>query len=194
MGAVENPPYGVKVYTIGEPVLRKSCSLLSKEEILQSAPLQEATKDAHMALNKFRAKMGFGRAIAAPQVGHSMRFVALNLNGKSQTMFNPKIIDYSTETFTMWDDCLSFPDLMCCVRRYKWISVQFLNENGEEVVWEKCDQALSELLQHELDHLDGILAVDRAEKPGNSECDSIVSRADWINRRNYYEPLVDHHY
>lgn len=195
VSTANNHPFGVKVYTLGEPVLKKSCKAVSKDEILTSPALKAASNDAHTALNNFRAKMGFGRAIAAPQVGHPLRFVALNINGVSQTLFNPEIINHSDETFTMWDDCLSFPDLMCCVRRYKWISVEFQNEQGEEVVWEHCDQALSELLQHEIDHLDGILAIDRAVKPKEEgTCDGVVSRVDWLQRRDYYDPLVDHHY
>jgi peptide deformylase len=62
----------------------------------------------------------------------------------------------------MWDDCMSFPSLLVRVRRHKCISVHFCDEHGNPHEWLQLNQATSELLQHEIDHLDGILAVDRA--------------------------------
>lgn len=190
-------PYGVKIYTIGEAALRTPCKEPSKSEILYSAEVKAAVDDAHLALTKFREKMGFGRAIAAPQVGHSLSMVAMNLHGQRHTLFNPKVIKKSVETFTMWDDCLSFPDLMCCVRRHRSISVCFLNEQAQECQWDDCSQDISELLQHEIDHLEGILAVDKAEKPNgdtSQEVQAIVSRKDWLHNRAFYNSLVDFGY
>lgn len=190
-------PYGVKIYTMGEAKLREPCEELTISEILSSERVKSAVDDAHLALNKFRTKMGFGRAIAAPQVGHSMKFVAMNLQGKRMTLFNPVITKRSEETFTMWDDCLSFPDLMCCVRRHRTVSVQFLNEAGEQCNWDDCSQDISELLQHEIDHIEGILAVDRAESPNKDslkKMEGIVSREGWLQRRTFYNSLVDFAY
>jgi peptide deformylase len=194
--------FGVKIYTIdeGENTLRHPCAFVTKDEIVHNALIQHATADAHLALIKFREQMGFGRAIAAPQVGYSIRMVALNLDGKNMTMFNPTIIETSSETFTMWDDCLSFPDLMVNVRRFKSISISFLDENGIEQTWSKLPQDISELLQHEIDHLNGVLAVDLAEpisKLSNrdaGETSGIVQRLDWLNNKEYYNTLVDFAY
>ena len=65
----------------------------------------------------------------------------------------------------MWDDCLSFPDQMACVRRHKSISIAFMDEKGAGKTWINLPKDLSELLQHEIDHLNGVLAIDIAEHP-----------------------------
>lgn len=146
-------------------------------------------------LKNFRTKMGFGRALAAPQVGYRLRFVVMRLkDGTLRTLYNPQVTQASDDTFTMWDDCLSFPDKMACVRRHRSISVAFVAEDGQEEAWEDCDQDMSELLQHEIDHLDGVLAVDKAVRPGSADCEAVIPRADYLLRREHYDALVDFHY
>ncbi len=109
---------------------------------------------------------GFGRSVAAPQVGINRRILALNLGDPAGpfTMINPEITWHSDEhkKFTLWDDCLSLPWLMVRVARYESISVKWIDEAGKPQHWEKLNRALSELLQHEIDHLDGVLSTDRA--------------------------------
>ncbi len=114
------------------------------------------------ALNAFRSKWGFGRGIAAPQIGIPKRFVAINLGEGTHSLINPEIQWRSPETFTLWDDCMCFPDLLVRVRRNLSISITYLDELGESRAWNHLGQAASELLQHELDHLDGVLATDLA--------------------------------
>ena len=140
-----------KVLLLGDPGLRKDC--------------------LHATLDSFRAQHGFGRAISAPQIGVALRFIAVNLGDQPFTMINPDITWRSAETFTMWDDCMSFPFLLVRVRRHRAISVRYLDDNGNTKIMDKLDQATSELLQHEIDHLNGILAVDHA-----LDADAIVSR------------------
>jgi peptide deformylase len=67
---------------------------------------------------------------------------------------------------------MSWPWLLCKVRRHTSVTVQFLTESGQLETWERCALPLSELLQHEVDHLDGRLIVDIAEGGGHG----IVSR------------------
>ncbi len=191
--------YGVKIFTLGATELQVRCSEVTKDAILSDTHIHKARDDAHIALRNFRSIEGFGRAIAAPQVGHLIRMIAMNLDGKELTLYNPVISYQSEETMTMWDDCLSFPDLMCCVHRSKKISIEFLDSNGETVTWTELDPALSELLQHEIDHLDGVLAVSKAVKPpkvgaDGFSCEAVVSRADWLADRPKYNQLVDFHY
>lgn len=188
-----NFPYGRKVFEVGEEILCQVCDPIPTSAIVNhDSDLMEAASNAHMVLSNFRSKMGFGRALAAPQVGYKMRFVVMQRTlspdqpPQPRTLYNPSIIDHSEETFTMWDDCLSFPDRLCRVRRFKWVSVRFDNEEGREEVWDHCPQDLSELLQHELDHLDGVLALDKAEE--------VVLRDDFARERNAYEERVDFHY
>jgi peptide deformylase len=114
-----------------------------------------------IALDAFRAELGFGRGIAALQIGIPKRFVAINLGESTHALINPSIMWRNEETFMLWDDCTCFPHLLVMVRRNTSISFSFLDEEGMSQVWERCSKAESELLQHEHYHLDGILATDR---------------------------------
>ena len=83
-------------------------------------------------------------------------------------MINPKIIAKSKSTFSLWDDCMSLFTasnelLMVRLLRHEHVGVSFLDEFGQPHCWEKLPLPLSELLQHELDHLDGVLFIDRTD-------------------------------
>ncbi len=157
------------VRQLGDPILRVPCPAVADP----TAPdVQADAARLHAALAACRAALGFGRAIAAPQLGIQRRMVALNLGLGPLTLLNPEITWRSAETRTLWDDCLSFPDLLVRVRRHISISVRFQDPQGAWQAWEALDWPTSELLQHELDHLDGVLAVDRAEAPTD-----VVTRA-----------------
>ena len=101
-------------------------------------------------------------------------------------MINPEITDRSEQTFTLWDDCMSFPDLLVKVRRHASITVSFLDSKGRPREWRDLDRATSELLQHEIDHLDGVLAVDLA-----LDRDSLVTREVFVAMREHFEAQVD---
>ena len=181
---------------LGDPILAVKSRELGIDEIIHDNTIKEAISIGHRTLVEFRQKVGYGRAIAAPQFGYNIQMICLNLGQQPQTLFNPKIIFKSEDTFLMWDDCLSFPELMVSVRRHKSISVVFQDEKGESVTWNNLSQDVSELLQHEIDHLNGILAVDiattplgncREEENGEGECLAIIPRSDWLNNREKYE-------
>lgn len=192
--------YGVKIYTLGDPQLKVRCAEVTFSDIQNNAAIREAETCAHAALRNFRKIEGFGRAIAAPQIGSLIRMIAMNLDGQELTLFNPVIINRTVETMTMWDDCLSFPDLMVCVERNRHISVEFMDAQGATVRWDDCASDISELLQHEIDHLDGVLAVDRAVEPpkasvGHTDVSSgVVNRADWLANKSVYNAMVDFSY
>ena len=114
-----------------------------------------------------------------------MRLIACHLNGASFTLFNPEITWRSRKTFELWDDCMSFPDLLVRVRRHCSISVRYTDAHGEVQEMAKLHQAESELLQHEIDHLDGVLAVDRAEDKWG-----FVTRSAFVAREDYFRTLV----
>ncbi len=107
-----------------------------------------------------RNTYGFGRGIAAPQLGIMKRLIYIQID-KPLIIVNPEIISHSEETFELWDDCMCFPNLLVNVRRYAAIRVRYLNEYAEEQTLD-AEGALSELLQHEIDHLEGILCTMRA--------------------------------
>jgi len=123
------------ILLLGDPRLRIKASPVT---FPLSATVHHEKELLEKALKDFQHEKGFGRAIAAPQIGISERFIALNVGDKQLTIFNPVISWQSEETFLLWD------------------------EHGKEKVWEQLDPSTSELLQHEIDHLDGVLAIDRA--------------------------------
>ncbi|RYH20230.1 peptide deformylase [archaeon] len=187
-------PYGKRVYVVGDAELYQHCEPIPLESITKPEPeLLKQVQDAHSVLKNFRAKMGFGRALAAPQVGINRRFIVMKLaGGLPRTLYNPVVTAQSSDMFTMWDDCLSFPDKMCCVQRYTWISISFMDEQGERVDWEKLPQDLSELLQHEIDHLDGVLAIDKAVQPSkNASCAAVIDRAEYLACKQEFDSMVD---
>ena len=134
-----------------------------RSEPLQETELAEAIaigKDLRDTMNAFRERHGWGRAIAAPQIGVLKKIVYLQID-KPWLMLNPLVISSSDEMITLWDDCMSFPDLLVRVKRHAWIFIEYRDETWKEHRL-RMDGASSELLQHEIDHLDGILAVSRA--------------------------------
>ncbi|MBN1821972.1 MAG: peptide deformylase [Prolixibacteraceae bacterium] len=138
-----------RLYDKSEPVLR--------EELSDFIPQINLMFDT---IADFRNKYGSGRAIAAPQIGLFKRIICLNID-KPVALINPVINSFSDEMIELWDDCMSFPNLLVKVKRHKSVSVKFLDLQWEEQIWELTDD-LSELIQHEYDHLDGILAIQRA--------------------------------
>ena len=171
------------ILRLGDPRLREGGRPVGD---VQQPSFRAVAARLHDALDLFRARNGFGRAIAAAQLGIPLRCIALHYDGERRTLADPEITERRPETFTLWDDCLSFPDLLVRVRRHIEISILFTNERGERESWPRLDRARSELLQHEIDHLDGILAVDRALDPG-----SIVPRATFAERPAHFAAMVD---
>ncbi|WP_205410309.1 peptide deformylase [Gracilibacillus timonensis] len=111
-------------------------------------------------LMDFKSKYGAGRAIAAPQIGVMKRIIYMYID-KPVVCINPEWEISNHEKMEVWDDCMSFPDLLVKVERYKACTMQYRDRDWEKKVIQATGD-LSELLQHEYDHLDGILATSRA--------------------------------
>jgi peptide deformylase len=122
--------------------------------------LRNVVTDLHDTLMDFRKVHGAGRAIAAPQIGVMKRLIYMHCD-EPVVFINPVLQGMSMEMIDVWDDCLSFPDLVVKVKRHKSCTILFtdMDWNSQELV---LADDLSELLQHEYDHLEGILAVSRA--------------------------------
>lgn len=149
-----------EILKLGNPGLWKVCETVKSPD---SAETRQIIQNLEDTLTDFKEKNGFGRAIAAPQIGILKRIIYVDFPKAkiSGPLINPKIIWQSPEKIQLWDDCFSFPDLLVKVERTREIKVEYLSSAGaNHSVSAKGD--LSELLQHEIDHLDGILAVQRA--------------------------------
>lgn len=146
-----------KILKLGNPSLYEVSESLTQKEL--PVALEKAS-EMHNLILEYRQSYGAGRAIAAPQIGYKKRLIALYID-RPVVMINPELFNHSEEMIELWDDCMSFPGLLVKVRRHKRCSLKFLDENREEQVWNLEDD-MSELIQHEYDHLDGILATQRA--------------------------------
>ncbi len=146
-----------EIALLGNPVLRKKCTPVRD---LRAEETRVCIADLRDTLAEFRRTHGFGRGIAAPQIGIPRQIIYINADFHG-ALINPVIRQRSRKTFTMWDDCFSFPDILAKVVRHYSITVAYKDEDGMGHVL-KASGAFSELLQHEIDHLHGILAIDRA--------------------------------
>lgn len=142
---------------LGDPRLYETCEPVRKEELPQ---VKTWVADLDNVMREIRAKYNFGRAIAAPQLGVMKRLIYMNID-RPVVLINPEFTFLSDEMFEVWDDCMSFPNLLVKVNRHKKASIKYLDENWEPQEME-LENDLSELLQHEYDHLDGILCTMRA--------------------------------
>jgi peptide deformylase len=118
-------------------------------------------RDLRATLHEFRRTHGFGRGISAVQIGEPKRLIYIEFQGATYCIMNPEYEFQSEEKFRLWDDCFSFPNLLVWLERSETVAVRYQDEQGRAGQL-RASGALSELLQHEIDHLDGILAVDRA--------------------------------
>jgi peptide deformylase len=183
-------PLPVSICLIGDPHLRRSNEFVLN---LQDGFVQATKLRLHLALAEFRRKNGFGRGISACQIGINLRIIALNLGYGPLTLFNPKIVWSSSDTITMWDDCMSIPRILVKKQRAKSISIVYTDDKGDKQKWNELDVSISELLQHEIDHLDGILNIDKPFIENNTnENESIISMDEYESKKNYFNQQVNY--
>lgn len=150
------------IYTYGQPVLRKVA-----EDIDENYPnLKGLIQDMYETLEHSE-----GIGLAAPQIGLDIRLVVINLDvisddlpeykGFIKTFINPHILEYDdTETELMEEGCLSVPGIHESVRRPTRIHVKYQDEDfNEHDEW--VEGYLARVMQHEFDHLEGTMFIDR---------------------------------
>ena len=170
------------IIRLGDPLLRTPCAPVKDAS---GARVAETVRDLADTLAHSRRTTGYGRAIAAPQIGVLERVVFLNVDGATPWPFvNPSIVAHAEQVVTVWDGCLSFLSVFCQVPRWEWIRVRYQDLDGE---WHEqvAEGDLSELLQHEIDHLDGILTVDRM-----TDVRSLVTREEFELRFRDQSPYA----
>jgi len=143
-----------EVLQLGHPTLREKSNTV--EDFSQLGPLMNDLGDT---LAHWKKTTGYGRGIAAPQIGVLKRVVFINID-QPWLLVNPEIAWMSPEKMVVWDSCLSYLSIFFQVSRAKKIRIRYRNID-QELKEIDVEDSLSELLQHEIDHLDGILAIDR---------------------------------
>jgi peptide deformylase len=146
-----------EILLLGNPKLYEISTDINKDELEE---LKDTVNDLHDTLIDFRARYGAGRAIAAPQIGVFKRLLYMYIE-KPVVFLNPILHFPDDELMEVLDDCMSFPELLVKVKRYKRCLIEFKDLNFKDNTM-KLEGDLAELLQHEYDHLDGILATMRA--------------------------------
>lgn len=146
-----------EILKLGDPILyEKSAKVVESDMVL----LNDWVNDMRDTLLDFRKTYGAGRAIAAPQIGLRKRLIYM-LTDKEYVFINPVITFPDKESYEVMDDCMSFPGLCVKVKRRKRIMISYL-DGDMQARQLKLEGDYAELLQHECDHLDGILATMRA--------------------------------
>jgi peptide deformylase len=172
------------ILQLGHPRLREVARPVADPA---SPEVAAVVRDLADTLAHARATTGYGRAIAAPQIGVPLRVIVLRLPGAEPWPFiNPAITAQSDDKIVVWDACLSFLCIFMQVERYREVTVRYQDPQGE---WKELragtDRDLSELLQHEIDHLEGILAVDRI-----ADIRSLCTREEFEKRHRASSPYA----
>lgn len=158
-----------KIVKYGTPSLREK----SKEVYKISKKVQQLVEDLYDTLYTLN-----GVGLAAPQIGENVRVFVIDVGTDPKTMnpitfINPKIIK-KEGAINSYEGCLSFPEAYTNVRRYKYVKVKALNIKGKPFIMEAKDGSLlARAIQHEFDHLDGILFIDHCRN--RFEADKILA-------------------
>ena len=155
----------LKVARLGHPILREKARDLTKEEI-GSDEIQRLISDMIETMGEYG-----GIGLAAPQVHHPIRLAIIELeddnprypgqgNSGLKILINPKMTVLDDETQGFWEGCLSVPEMRGLVYRPRKIQVDYVDPSGkpQQII---AEGFLATVYQHELDHLDGVLYVDR---------------------------------
>ncbi|MEN9649588.1 MAG: polypeptide deformylase [Candidatus Parcubacteria bacterium] len=153
------------IVMLGNPILRAVSKTVSKQEMV-SAPFKQFLRKMFLACEQYE-----GVGIAAPQLGNNKRVFVMYIHDTStrkvkkivkEVFINPKIIQFSNKIKADWEGCLSLPDVLGKVPRPTEVDVEYTNAEGERVT-KHFNQLEARIIQHEIDHLDGIMYTDRMD-------------------------------
>jgi peptide deformylase len=162
-----------KLVPPNHPALHTIAEEITAEEI-QNGFVAKLIKDMKAALKTYSVDGYVAVAIAAPQIGISKRLFLIDDQNEerdslpSLVAINPKLVKVSKKTHLVGEGCLSIPDYYGEVRRHTNVTMRAQDENGKK--FERgAGGLLAQIIQHEYDHLDGILFTDRAERVWTKE-------------------------
>lgn len=159
-----------EIRVFGDPVLKTPCQ-----------PIETITDSVKQHVQDLIDTVDMdGRAgLASNQLGHSLRAFSLNIDGNISYVLNPEIIALEGEPELFGEGCLSVPDLWYPVLRYPRATVRGIDLEGHEVVV-SGDGLLAQALQHECDHLDGKLYLDRLDRAERGKALREIRASDWF--------------
>lgn len=142
---------------IGNPILRTETKEVDLEQGMEIGTRLITT------LTKYRELTGVGRGLAAPQIGEGFSVFVTYVDDIFKIYMNPNIIDSSDKKNIYKENCLSSSHIWCDIVRPESVEIEYMNDQGE-TVQESHSGFGARLIQHEYDHLKGIVNVDRAEQ------------------------------
>ena len=156
----------IKIREVGDPILSQICEKVNLKNINQE--ILDTIDDLKETLS-----FGRGLGISAPQIGINKRIIVvgakkenINYNDAEEipitAMINPSWKKLSDDTDVQFEGCMSVPSIRGKVERYKNIELTYYNENGEKIV-KKISGFFARLVQHECDHLDGIVFLEKVK-------------------------------
>lgn len=152
----------MKIKQVGDPILRTPSQIVTQADF-ENGIVASTIQKMHAILNGIKSISDEnGNALSAPQVGVSIRLIVLRIDGVFVNIINPRIIERSESTFMFEEECFSFYNMRAKVKRYESVVISFLDEEQKEQRL-KMQGEFSGLIQHEIDHLNGIFFLDKVE-------------------------------
>ncbi len=159
----------LKIREVGDPILKKVCSKVNVKNIDEN--IIDIIEDLKATL-----EFGTGLGIAAPQIGVDKRIIVVGAKKENikyndaeeipiTAMINPTWKKLSEDTDVQYEGCVSVPIVKGKVERYKNIELTYYNENGNKII-KRLNGFFARLVQHECDHLDGIVFLEKVKGPG----------------------------
>lgn len=142
---------------LGDPLLRQQAQPVADP---RAPEIQALIRDLHDTLADFRARVGWGGALAAPVIGVGLRIVVLERAGQELVLINPRFESWGRNQSAEYERCLTFGAIWGVVYRPDEVVVLALDAAGAEQRLE-ASGAFARMLQHEIDHLDGLVWLDR---------------------------------
>lgn len=159
-----------EIRLFGDPVLKAVCQPVETTDEAVQAHVQDLLDTV-----AFDGRAG----LASTQIGHTMRAFSLNIDGEMTYLLNPEIVSLEGQPEPTGEGCLSLPDLWFDVIRYPKATVKGLNLDGTEVTI-VGEGLMAQALQHECDHLDGKLYLDRLDREQRGTALREIRASSWF--------------
>jgi peptide deformylase len=159
-----------EIRLFGDPVLKTVCDAISNIDDKTRALIADLIDTTELP----------GRAgVAAPQIGVNLRAFSYNVNGELGYLINPVLVEVSGEKKLLEEGCLSLPGLWHKTPRYEFARVSGVDLEGKQVEVQGTG-LLAQMLQHECDHLDGLVYLDRLEGDEHKAAMQILRATEWF--------------
>jgi peptide deformylase len=161
-----------EIRLFGDPVLKTA-----------SDPIREITPSVKSLISDLEETTAIpGRAgVAANQIGVNLRAFSFHVEGQVGHLINPEIVELSGEVVVLDEGCLSLPEIWGKTPRHTKVKVRGINVLGEAIEIE-AEGLLAQVMQHEIDHLDGLVYLDRLEAEPRKEAMAALRQTSWFMR------------